>query len=322
LAGLYANPRSRAHFADSAALLIGDARRLWFDELVVVARRWEALADQDGAHLAHERVFAQRDAHVSIVGNEMHLAAHGGVPAGAEMIEIFERFGDAEFAADWQAGVDTYGEQMCAALLERTNRQRRFDALLSIFRAAATSGVAGRIEPTVNVVVDLDSFEHHLHQANNIRVEPLDPASVHSRRCETIDGDQLDPADVVAAALAGHVRRVVLDSSAVVIDLGRRRRLFTGAGRDAVLLGDRWCLWPGCDLRSGRCQTDHSQPWNDGGTTHPANAAPACPTHNRFKQRGYKTWRDPTGQWHIQRPDGTEIGYLGMRAEQLSSTGS
>ena len=82
LAGLYANPRSRHHFADSAQLLIGDATGLWFDELLVVARRWEALADQDGAHLAHQRAFAGRDAHLAIVGSEMLLAAHGGVPPG------------------------------------------------------------------------------------------------------------------------------------------------------------------------------------------------------------------------------------------------
>jgi hypothetical protein len=57
---------------------------------------------------------------------------------------------------------------------------------------------------------------------------------------------------VLAAALTGHVRRVVFDVAGVVIDLGRRSRLFTGSSRDAVMLGDRWCLWPGCDQRSGR----------------------------------------------------------------------
>ncbi|HEY7627102.1 MAG TPA: HNH endonuclease signature motif containing protein, partial [Ilumatobacteraceae bacterium] len=163
----------------------------------------------------------------------------------------------------------------------------------------------------VNVIVDLPTFEHHLNRAAGIDVVPLDPATVHDRRCETDTGHQLDPGDVLAAALIGRVRRVVLDSAGVVVDLGRKSRLFTGAARDAVRLGDRWCSWPGCGLRSGRCQTDHSQPWSEDGQTRPDNGGPECGHHNRFKQHGYKTWRDPTGHWHIQRPDGTEIGYFG-----------
>ena len=40
----------------------------------------------------------------------------------------------------------------------------------------------------------------------------------------------------------------------------------------------------------------------------PDNGGPACARHNRWKQQhGFRTWRDPTGQWHTYRPDGTEI---------------
>jgi hypothetical protein len=153
LAGLYANPRARDHFADSAGLLVDDARRLWFDDLAVVARRWEALADQDGAHAAHERAYAQRDARVLLVGAELLLSAHGGVAAGAVIQEVFDRFCDAEFVADWERGLAEHGEAMCAGVMARTARQRRFDALQAIFQAAAASGVVGRIEPVLNVVV-------------------------------------------------------------------------------------------------------------------------------------------------------------------------
>jgi hypothetical protein len=37
------------------------------------------------------------------------------------------------------------------------------------------------------------------------------------------------------------------------------------------------------------------------------NAGPLCPRHNRWKTRGYRCWRDPTGNWHTYGPDGTEI---------------
>jgi hypothetical protein len=32
-----------------------------------------------------------------------------------------------------------------------------------------------------------------------------------------------------------------------------------------------------------------------------------CGRHNRWKNRGYRTWRDDQGRWHLIRPDGTEM---------------
>ena len=97
-----------------------------------------------------------------------------------------------------------------------------------MFTAAAGSGVVGRIDPLVNIIVDQTTLEHHLARLAGADVEPLDPATVDERRCETSSGHQIDPNDMLAAALIGHVRRVVFDTAGVVIDLGRRTRLFTG----------------------------------------------------------------------------------------------
>lgn len=311
LARVFANPRCGQQLPASAGLLLEHAVTLRYNEFSIVARRWESLADADGAHNAHERAHAGRDAHVSVVGERVYVDACGGVAAGATLEEVFAHFCDAEFAADWEAGIARWGDSMAPALLERTDRQRRFDALTAIFDAAAASGKVASFDPLVNIVVDQATFEHHLARLAGAEVEPLDPATVDDRRCETSSGHQLDPADMLAAALCGHVRRVVLDSTGVVIDLGRRSRLFTGGARDAVLLGDRWCMWPGCDLRSGRCQTDHSTPWVKGGPTTSHNGGPACGRHNRWKQRGYTALRDEQGRWHIYRPDGSEIGRTG-----------
>ena len=295
---------------DSAPLLVGHAQDLWFEEFSVVLQRWQALADADGAHAAHERAHTRRDAHVSVVGERVYLDGRGGVVAGSVIEEIFARFCDTEFRADWEAGIAQWGDKMHPGLLDRSAAQRRFDALLAIFTSAAGSGVVGHRDPLVNIIVDQATFEHHLATLAGANVEPLDPTTVDDRRCETSTGHQIDPADMLAAALCGRVRRVVLDTAGVVIDLGRRSRLFTGGARDAVLLGDRWCMWPGCDLRSGRCQTDHTTPWANDGPTRPDNGGPACGRHNRWKQRGFTTLRDQTGHWHTYRPDGTEIGRL------------
>ena len=86
-------------------------------------------------------------------------------------------------------------------------------------------------------------------------------------------------------------------------------RLFTGPLRQAVLLAERRCLWPGCSRPCSHCQADHTLPFNTDGPTQADNAGPLCAHHNRLKSRGYRTWRDPNGHWHTQRPDNTVIGW-------------
>jgi Domain of unknown function (DUF222) len=82
LARVFANPRCAAQLPESAELLVGHAESLWFDEFAVVIERWQALADADGAHGAHERAHSGRDAHVSVVDAHVYLDGHGGVVAG------------------------------------------------------------------------------------------------------------------------------------------------------------------------------------------------------------------------------------------------
>ncbi len=177
LARVFANPRCAEQFPDSAELLLAHAGSLWFNDFAVVVQRWEALADADGAHGAQERAHNGRDAHSSIVGQRVYFDAQGGVVAGAGMIEIFDKFVETEFRADWDAGVTRWGENMTPALLERTDKQRRFDAFLAMCTAAAASGAVGRLDPLVNVIVDQTTFEHHLARLCGVEVDPLDPAT-------------------------------------------------------------------------------------------------------------------------------------------------
>lgn len=58
-----------------------------------------------------------------------------------------------------------------------------------------------------------------------------DPGALNSIRCETDNGVPVHPHDVLRAALAGHVRRVVLDSAGHVIDFGRKKRFLPVGAR-------------------------------------------------------------------------------------------
>lgn len=310
-----ANPRCGDQLADHAEILLGHAKTLSYDDFHLCVRRWEILADLDGAHHYTEATHERRN--VSIVEHDGigHIIGTGGALDTAEMIEILQRYCDAEFTADWNTTKDTYGDGACVASMPRTDAQRRWDALKQIFLdAAATPADAQRPEPTVNIVIDAATFETTLTrmglipQPTDSPEPPLAEAPVDQWRCETTHGTLVDPHHAVAAAIHGHIRRVVFDSAGNVIDLGRRRRLFTGSAREAVLLQSRRCVWPGCHLPAGRCQTDHTQPWQHHGPTTPTNASPLCARHNRWKNHGYHVWRDPHGHWHTYRPNGTELG--------------
>ena len=303
------NPRCGGQLADIAPVLLDHAAALPFVDFKLCIKRWLMLADPDGAYTERKRDHEHRDATVDHDDGGLHARAEGGTAAvAAEMLQIFEQFRTAEFLTDWDAAVAEHGPEANAAQLARTDAQRRFDALAAIFRAAASAPIDARVpQPTVNIVVDQQTFEEHL--AGMFTEQPPSFATVDPlrRRCETSNGTLLHPDDVLAAAMVGHVRRVVFDSAGTVIDLGRRSRLFTGAAREAVMLQAIRCLWPGCEIPAGRCEADHLNPWASNGPSAPDNGVPACKRHNRIKNRGFTTRRDPTGNWHVYRPDGSEL---------------
>jgi hypothetical protein len=128
-------------------------------------------------------------------------------------------------------------------------------------------------------------------------------------RASTIDGHPIHPSEILAAAFVGYVRRVVMSRTGVILDMGRRERLFRGARRTAIQLSNFACVHPGCDIPVPHCECDHIDGWASPtrGPTDVANGAPECGHHNRLKEQGFTTVRDQFGRWHTYRPDGTEI---------------
>ena len=109
--------------------------------------------------------------------------------------------------------------------------------------------------------------------------------------------------------------RVVVDAAGNVIDLGRKRRLYTGSSREAAMLqellqspGGLSCGWPGCSSRGLCLQVDHRVPAARGGPTDVSNADGRCGAHNRIKERGFRPVQNEDGSWTIFRPgDGGPI---------------
>jgi hypothetical protein len=280
-----------------------DAITLSFAEFEANARRWEQLADPSGAAAQAERNRSNRDADVKPCDDaSWRVTASLDDIAGAEFTEIFAHYLQAEWDADWAEARRRVGDKVTMLDLARTQSQRRADALLAMARAAAACPpFTKRALPTVNYLIDDESFDAALAGE---RIDPLRYREVLSR---TKRGHPILPADVVRLALVAHVRRVVYDSAGVVIDLGRRQRLFKGASREAVMLLATLCAWVGCDATAEWCHADHSVAWRAHGATVPRNGGPLCCRHNLLKELGYRVWRNEHGDWHTFHPDGHEI---------------
>lgn len=287
-----------------------------YDDLASFVRDWERFADADGADQDRDHTHRRRNA--SLVRNDLsaawHLRGDFGDLDGACMAEVLAAYEHAEWLADRDAAIAEHGPGATPDTFPRTPAQRRADAMFEIFRrAAATPGDAQSPEPLVNIVVDQETLETELARVAGGSVEH-DPSRLGGRICRTTSGHPIHPADAVAALLVGHVRRVVIDAASNVIDLGRRRRCFTGSSRDAALLksairdrGGTSCFWADCNSPPQWMQVDHDRTWRALGPSDIANSQTACGHHNRLKETGYRPVRGPDGTYTYLRPDGTTI---------------
>jgi len=330
------HPRAGQYLELYLPWLVDVAMNEDFDVFSRQLHEWQQLVDTDGGHRDHTAAHEGRHCNLATLADTTYLHAQFGNAQAATIKEVLDHFTDAEYATDLADAKARLGTDTTApSALARTPAQRRADALHAIFLAAADAPTGGKTpDVCVDIIIDhhtfldaladlADPLHHHRHHLSAAGAavglttcpdtdDPGDLTAVRAGRlrCHSRQGDPIDPYDAVVAALCGHVRRVVVGSDGVIINQGRRCRLFRGSGRDAALLqaaldrGGR-CIWPGCGLT--HCQIDHTTEWADHGPTDIANSGPGCGHHNRFKSRGYQARRDHRGHWHLYRPDGTEI---------------
>lgn len=289
------------------------AERVEHDELSNQVRGWVSRTLADDAHEQTRTADERRNAHWRADGDGGGLAVEWGPLDAIAAREILDHYLEAEWLADWEATVERYGDDASKLLMPRTDAQRRADAVLAALHdAAARPPGSKRPEPVVNVHVDHRTFEDLLIEAEVLPERTVDPFDdptpyVTERMCRTDHGDPIDPKSTLQLLLAGHIRFVVRNDQGVPIRWGRTKRLFEGAARDAVRSMSTRCTHPGCRVPTRRTQTDHVEPWVDGGLTDPDNGGVLCRRHNLLKAHGYRVHRDHLGTWHTYRPDGTEV---------------
>jgi len=142
---------------------------------------------------------------------------------------------------------------------DRTLPQRRADAAEDLFRHAISCDRPGGDHPVVTMVVRMTVDQ---------LVEGLGVAQV--------DGIHAGISATTARILAADANIIpaVLGGAGEVLDLGRARRLFSPAQRQALAEQHGGCAFPGCDHPPSYTEAHHLQWWSHGGPTDLANGMP------------------------------------------------
>ena len=94
------------------------------------------------------------------------------------------------------------------------------------------------------------------------------------------------------------VTRILLGSDSLVIDVGRAKRVISGAQRKALNARDQHCVWPGCERPASWTSGHHLQHWIHGGTSDLPNLALLCYRHHwMVHEGGWQLVRTDTGQF-------------------------
>jgi Domain of unknown function (DUF222) len=122
LGSVYANRRVREQFTNDIDNHLGGARQLEHRDFHQSLRRWELLADRDGAHRAGEQRHARRHGSITTVNYTTNFHIELPDLEGLEARELFERFIAEELTVDFDE--QHRAEQVLAAMVEGSSTGR------------------------------------------------------------------------------------------------------------------------------------------------------------------------------------------------------
>jgi len=261
LARVWSNRRVRSLMGVCEAEFITAATTMEFIDFDRFCQQWEQIVDADGGHDPTGRRWRRRDVKaVQDFNGTWGLRGRLMSLDGAEFDEIIAGLVDSLRRADIEAAKAEHGDEW-RTHLPRTSPQLRYDAFMILVRqgAAAAGGRSGEV--VTNVVIDQETFEEQL--AALAGTSPMPPIAkdvaealiAGTRFSRTVNGMWVNPAEIAARALTDKVRRVVVQSPSVVIDVGRTQRLFTGSPRLAAVMQSTRCYWPGCHTAATRARS-------------------------------------------------------------------
>ena len=115
--------------------------------------------------------------------------------------------------------------------------------------------------------------------------------------CDLDTGGQITAAVARRLACTAGIVPAILGGRSEVLDLGRRRRGYSGPQRIAMGIRDKGCTAQDCDRPPAMCHAHHDKPWSHGGKTDLTTGRLLCGHHHR-------RIHDPT-YTHEHLPNGT-----------------
>ena len=191
----------------------------------------------------------------------------------------------------------------------RSPQQRTADALVDVVGAALRGGAPtnGGVRPHLNLVIP---------------VELLDQDSTEVATAG--HGGILSSAAAARLLCDANVRRILTRGDSEVLDVGRTKREWSVAQRQALHVRDGGCRAPGCDRPAVWTDAHHIEWWSKDGVTSVDNGILLCRHHHRMVHEGgwtvsldattaVATFRSPTGRVvetrpHRWRSDGAAVG--------------
>ena len=212
----------------------------------------------------------------------------------------------------------------------RTRAERAADALVDMSRRflrdhETPKTAPGRQRPGVNVVIDAPALAAlELRELGIGTVADLDdflagqPTTAAERAwyragldhltgdqgaaATTLSGHDLSPALAAAFCCDATMRRLVATGS-TLLDYGQPMPTLPKSVRDAVILRDRRCRFPGCRRTVDWCEVHHIRHRVDGGADSVANCVLLCAHHHHVLHRdGWSAHLEPDGTLAIAAP--------------------
>ena len=94
-------------------------------------------------------------------------------------------------------------------------------------------------------------------------------------------GQRITAGEARRLACGAGIIPVVLGGKSQVIDVGRKRRYYTGAARTALEVRDGGCTAEGCQTAPAWCHAHHDHQWAHGGRTDHDIGRLLCGGHHR-----------------------------------------
>ena len=256
-------------------VLLDIARESWFGHFKRACDLFELVVDPDGAEQHAADDSAAREMHLAQSFGGMYFGRITLDPISGEIVTTTVRLLEQElFDHDWASAKERLGRDPMVTDLDRTPAQRRADALVEMATRARTAPEGGRRPaPLFSIVVGYETLTGPVLELFNRTV--------------------ITPGTAAPWLTDAYVERIVFDTPSRVIDVGTKRRFFTGALRRAIEVRDRTCYHPTCNEPVERPQIDHILEASKGGPTNQWNGRLACAFHNRWRNNHADDDPDP-----------------------------